>query len=226
MNMKLTRITLGIVIALHGTDASATEFDLSFIQGGAKIDPSLLNNLSSNYAPGRYLVDVELNKRFIGKRIVTVTDKDRDSLCLSENWFKESGLAINPDFYSPYFNQARQCYVISDDPNTKMDFDFSTQSIRFEIPQKGLAKKAQKIQDWNYGMSAVRFNYNVNASVNDVGTTVYSSAGIKANIGHWVATTSVGISDDNIDIPMVTATRALHGLKADLTLGKLPWVTL
>lgn len=220
MNMKLTRITLGIVIALHGAGAAATEFDLSFLQGGAKAESSLLEDLSSNYAPGRYLVDVELNNRIIGKRIVTVTNKDRDSLCLSKAWFKDAGLAINPEFYAPYFNQVRQCYVISDDPNTKIDFDFSTQSIRFDIPQKGLAKKAQKNQDWNYGMSAVRLNYNANANVNDVGTTVYSSAGVKVNVGHWVATTSIGISGDSVDIPMVTATRALHGLKADLTLGK------
>ncbi|ARR51831.1 outer membrane usher protein PefC (plasmid) [Photobacterium damselae subsp. damselae] len=220
MNIKHAPIILGVVIALHGAGAMATEFDLSFIQGGGQVDPSVLSNLSSNYISGRYLVDVGFNNRAIGKRIVTVTDKDRDSLCLSELWFKDAGFAINPEFYAPYFNQARQCYVISDEPNTKMDFDFSTQSIHFDIPQKGLAKKVQKISDWNYGMSAVRLNYNANASVNDIGTTVYSSTGVKVNVGHWVATTSIGISDDNIDILMVTATRALRGLNADLTLGK------
>lgn len=220
MTLKLTYITIGITVALYSSSTIATEFDLSFLQGGAQADASLLEDLSSNYVPGRYLVDVELNNRFIGKRIVTVTDKDRESLCLNKSWLKESGLAINPKFYAPYFNQARQCYIISKEPNTKVDFDFSTQSIHFELPQKGLAKKEQKNQDWNYGMSAVRLNYNTNVSVNDVATTSYSSVGVKANVGNWVATTSVGISDSDIDIPMITATRALQGLKADLTVGK------
>ncbi|EOA8958780.1 PefC/AfrB family outer membrane usher protein [Vibrio harveyi] len=220
MKMKLTRLTLGIVVALHGAGVCAEEFDLSFLQGGAKIAPSLLESLSSEFVPGRYLVDVDLNDRAIGKSILTITSQDKEMLCLSEAWLREAGVAINPEFYTHQFNKARQCYVLANEPNSKVDFDFSTQSIKFMIPQKGLAKRELKLEDWNYGMSALRMNYNANMSVNDVDTTVYSSVGMKANVGRWVATTSVGISENSVDVPMITATRALYDLKADLTLGK------
>ncbi|MGR5241674.1 PefC/AfrB family outer membrane usher protein [Photobacterium damselae] len=222
MKPLLSRLTLGIVVALYGIGASATEseFDFSFLQGGAKIDPSVLENISSRYIPGRYLLDVSLNDRAIGKRIVTVTDEDKDKLCLSEAWFNEAGFGINSDFYTPYYNQKRQCFVIEDEPNTEIDFDFSTQSISFKIPQKGLAKRNFEHKKWDYGISAIRMNYNANISVNDVSTTAYSSIGVKANVGRWIASTSVGISDSSIDVPMITATRALRGIKADLTVGK------
>ncbi len=220
MNIKLRQLSVGIFIALNGIPSYASEFDLSFLQGGAAVDASAWESLNSKYMPGRYLVDIELNGKGDKKRVITITEKDKDKLCLSDEWLKGAGILINSAFYAPYFNQLRQCYVLTDEPNTKIDFDFSTQNIKFMLPQKGMERQKEKAQDWDYGMSAIRMNYNANVNVNDVDVSAYSSVGLTANLGHWVATTSVGITEDSVDVPMITATRALYDLKADLTLGK------
>lgn len=220
MKMELIRLTLGSVVTFYCVTSYSTEFDLSFLQGGSQIDPSAWENMNSKYVSGRYLVDVELNDRPIGKRIITTTDKDKDALCLSEGWLQGAGLSVNTEFYAPYFNADRQCYVLAKEPNTTIDFDFSTQRIKFMMPQKGLSKNTYKPQGWDYGMTAIRMNYNANVNVNDVGSDAYSSIGVKANLGHWVVTTSVSVTQDSVDVPMITATRALRGLMADLTFGK------
>ncbi len=220
MNIKLRHLTAGIFIALYGVASHATEFNLNFLQGGASVDASTWEGMNSKYIPGRYLVDVELNGKSKDKRVITITDKDKETLCLSEGWLRGSGIAINSDFYASYFNKVRQCYLLSYEPNTQIEFDFSTQNIKFSLPQKGLKRKTERPQDWDYGMSAIRMNYNANVNVNDVDVSAYSSIGLMANVGHWVATTSVGITEDSVDVPMITATRALYDLKADLTLGK------
>lgn len=220
MNRKLCTLTVGILLALHGATLSASGLNLSFLQGGARVDPSAWENLNSNYVPGRYLVDVELNGKSLGKRILTVTDKDKDELCLSEPWLQEAGIDIAPEFYAPMFNQIRQCYPLALEPNTQINFDFATQNIKFMLPQQGLSRQKTAPSDWNYGMSAVRLNYDANVSVNDVDVTAYSSVGMMVNVGQWVATTSASVTEDDIDVQMVTATRALHDMKADLTIGK------
>lgn len=220
MKMKLTQVTISVAFALCSMGANSTEFDLSFLQGGANIDTAAWEHINSKYIPGRYFVDVSLNNRELGKRVLTVTDKDQDTLCLSQAWLNDAKIHINTEFYSPYFDAARQCYLLTKEPNTHIDFDFSVQKLNFKMPQKGFNRKVDIPQDWNYGMPAARINYNVNANVNDIGTSVYSSMGVTGNLGKWVATTSVSLSQDNIDVPMITATRALYDLKSDLSIGK------
>ncbi|PSV09551.1 PefC/AfrB family outer membrane usher protein [Photobacterium kishitanii] len=220
MRSSYSFLAVSSVLACYSAVLDAGELNLSFLQGGAKIDAAAWESLNNKYTPGRYLVDVVLNDKDLGKRIFTITSKDKDSICLTNEWLLDAGIVIEPQFYVKVFNTTRQCYVLDNEPNSHVDFDFSTQNVRFSLPQKGLLRQSATRPDWDYGISAIRLNYNTNANINDVGVDVYGATGITANLGKWVATTSMSVNQTKVDIPMINATRALQELNADLTLGK------
>jgi outer membrane usher protein FimD/PapC len=198
----------------------AQELDLSFLQGGSQLDSQTWAQLNSKYAPGRYLVDVSLNNKGYGKRILTVTPKEGEALCLSKAWLDDAGIFINPVFYQSTFNVEDKCYVLTKESNTHIDFDFTSQSLSFSLPQAGIEKTVKNVNDWNYGTSALRLNYNINGNVNDTSTDFYASSGIMANVGHWIVNSSFNVSQNEANINVASATRAIQSLKADLIIGK------
>ncbi len=200
------------------------KLDMSFIQGGAGVNPEVWAALNGNYAPGRYLVDLSLNGKESGKQILDVTPEDSKELCLSEAWLTKAGVYVSADYFREGYDATRQCYVLTKAPSVKVDFDVSTQSLALSIPQKGLVKMPENV-DWDYGTSAFRVNYNANANTGRNNTSAFGSADLKANIGHWVvsssATASTGDSGENsATINMFTASRAIRLLSADLLVGK------
>ncbi len=200
------------------------KLDMSFIQGGAGVNPEVWAALNGNYAPGRYLVDLSLNGKEAGKQILDVTPQDSNELCLSEAWLTKAGVYVSADYFREGYDATRQCWVLTKAPSVKVDFDVSTQSLALSIPQKGLVKMPENV-DWDYGTSAFRVNYNANANTGRNNTSAFGSADLKANIGHWVvsssATTSTGGSGGNsATINMFTASRAIRLLSADLLVGK------
>ncbi|EKY6649060.1 F4 (K88) fimbrial usher FaeD, partial [Escherichia coli] len=131
---------------------------------------------------------------------------------------------VSADYFREGYNATRQCYVLTKAPSVKVDFDVSTQSLALSIPQKGLVKMPENV-DWDYGTSAFRVNYNANANTGRNNTSAFGSADLKANIGHWVvsssATASTGDGGENsATINMFTASRAIRLLSADLLVGK------
>lgn len=200
------------------------KLDMSFIQGGAGVNPEVWAALNGNYAPGRYLVDLSLNGKESGKQILDVTPQDSNELCLTEAWLTKAGIYVSADYFREGYNATRQCYVLTKAPSVKVDFDVSTQSLSLSIPQKGLVKMPENV-DWDYGTSAFRVNYNANANTGRNNTSAFGSADLKANIGHWVvsssATASTGDGGENsATINMFTASRAIRLLSADLLVGK------
>ncbi len=200
------------------------KLDMSFIQGGAGVNPEVWAALNGNYVPGRYLVDLSLNGKESGKQILDVTPQDSKELCLSEAWLTKAGVYVSADYFREGYDATRQCYVLTKAPSVKVDFDVSTQSLTLSIPQKGLVKMPENV-DWDYGTSAFRVNYNANANTGRNNTSAFGSADLKANIGHWVvsssATASTGDSGGNsATINMFTASRAIRLLSADLLVGK------
>ncbi|WP_434006546.1 F4 (K88) fimbrial usher FaeD [Escherichia coli] len=218
-----------LALAVSAAFASATgvageKLDMSFIQGGAGVNPEVWAALNGNYAPGRYLVDLSLNGKESGKQILDVTPEDSKELCLSEAWLTKAGVYVSADYFREGYDATRQCYVLTKAPSVKVDFDVSTQSLALSIPQKGLVKMPENV-DWDYGTSAFRMNYNANANTGRNNTSAFGSADLKANIGHWVvsssATVSTGDSGGNsATINMFTASRAIRLLSADLLVGK------
>ncbi|WP_440136232.1 FimD/PapC N-terminal domain-containing protein, partial [Escherichia coli] len=218
-----------LALAVSASFASATgvageKLDMSFIQGGAEVNPEVWAALNGSYAPGRYLVDLSLNGKEAGKQILDVTPQDSNELCLTEAWLTKAGIYVSADYFREGYDATRQCYVLTKAPSVKVDFDVSTQSLALSIPQKGLLKMPENV-DWDYGTSAFRVNYNANANTGRNNTSAFGSADLKANIGRWVvsssATASGGDSGNNsTKINMFTATRAIRALSADLTVGK------
>ncbi|EAQ7915526.1 outer membrane usher protein PefC [Escherichia coli] len=225
MFFRRAALALAVSVAFAGLPGFAAEkLDMSFIQGGAGINPEAWAALTGNYAPGRYLVDLSLNRKESGKQILDVTPEDSQELCLSEAWLTKAGVYVSADYFREGYDATRQCYVLTKAPSVKVDFDVSTQSLALSIPQKGLVKMPENV-DWDYGTSAFRVNYNANANTGRNNTSAFGSADLKANIGHWVvsssATASGGDSGDNsTTINMFTATRAIRALSADLAVGK------
>ncbi|UMS19632.1 outer membrane usher protein PefC [Escherichia coli] len=200
------------------------KLDMSFIQGGASVNPEVWAALNGNYVPGRYLVDLSLNGKESGKQILDVTPQDSKELCLSEAWLTKAGVYVSADYFREGYDATRQCWVLTKAPSVRVDFDVSTQSLALSIPQKGLVKMPENV-DWDYGTSAFRVNYSANANTGRNNTSAFGSAELKANIGRWVvsssATASAGDSGGNsATINMFTASRAIRLLSADLLVGK------
>ncbi|EDE7123049.1 F4 (K88) fimbrial usher FaeD, partial [Salmonella enterica subsp. enterica serovar Hvittingfoss] len=218
-------MALAMAAAFASTTTVAGEkLDMSFIQGGAGINPEVWAALNGNYAPGRYLVDLSLNGKDIGKRILDVTPQDSEALCLTDAWLTGAGVYVSADYFREGYDATRQCYVLTKAPSAKVDFDVSTQSLALSIPQQGLVKMPENVE-WDYGTDAFRVNYNANANTGRHNTSAFGSADLKANVGRWVvsssATASTGDSGDNeATINMFTATRAIRSLSADLAVGK------
>ncbi|MEB7742419.1 F4 (K88) fimbrial usher FaeD [Escherichia coli] len=222
---RLAALALAVSAAFVSvTGVAGEKLDMSFIQGGAGVNPEVWAALNGSYAPGRYLVDLSLNGKSAGKQILDVTPQDSEALCLTEAWLAKAGIYVSADYFREGYDTTRQCYVLTKAPSVTVDFDVSTQSLALSIPQKGLVKMPENVE-WDYGTSAFRVNYNANASTGRNNASAFGSADLKANIGRWVvsstATASSGDGGKNTaTINMFTATRAIRALSADLTVGK------
>lgn len=106
-------LPLAVTAALCSASVAAAEkLDMSFIQGGAGVNPEVWAALNGNYAPGRYLVDLTLNGKDAGKQILDVTPQDSEALCLSEAWLMKAGVYISADYFREGYDATRQCYVL------------------------------------------------------------------------------------------------------------------
>ncbi|HFV9619805.1 TPA: F4 (K88) fimbrial usher FaeD [Salmonella enterica subsp. enterica serovar Muenchen] len=218
-------LAFAIAAALSsGTAGAGEKLDMSFIQGGAGINPEVWAALNGSYVPGRYLVDLSLNGKNAGKQVLDVTPQDSEVLCLPEAWLTKAGIYVSADYFREGYDATRQCYVLTKAPAVKVDFDVSTQSLALFIPQKGLVKMPENVE-WDYGTEAFRMNYNANANSGRNNTSAFGSADLKANVGRWVVSSSATASggdggDNTATINMFTATRAIRSLSADLAVGK------
>ncbi|HHQ4530728.1 TPA: fimbria/pilus outer membrane usher protein [Aeromonas hydrophila] len=197
--------------------------DMTFIHGGGGgADTWAL--LDSRYVPGRYLVELSVNGADAGKHILDVTHQDTEGLCLTQSWLTKAGIYIEHDFFRDGYDTARQCWVLTNAPGARVDFDVSTQSLELSIPQKGLHKQSENVE-WDYGTDAFRVNYSANANTGRYNTSVFGSADLKANVERWVvssfATANGGSNGGHqATIEMVTASRSLQGWSADFEVGK------
>ncbi len=222
---RWSALALTVSAAFASAASVASEkLDMSFIQGGTGVNPEVWAALSGSYMPGYYLVDLTLNGKNSGKQILDVTPQDREALCLTEAWLTKAGIYVSADYFRAGYDATRQCYVLTKAPSVTVDFDVSTQNLTLVIPQKGLVKMPGNV-DWNYGTSAFRVNYNVNANTGRNNTSAFGSADLKANVGLWVVNSSATASSSDrggnvATINMFTATRAIRSLSADLAVGK------
>lgn len=208
---------------LSGGVRADDELDMSFIQGGSSMNREAWAALNSGYAPGRYLVDLSLNGKDMGKYVLDVTPQDAEALCLPDAWLVKAGVFINQDYFKAGDDAARQCHVLTKGEGAKVDFDVATQSLALSVPQMGLSSCPENVE-WDYGNSAFRVNYNLNGNTGRNNSSAYGSADLKANLGRWVVSSSAsgtyGDDSSSASIAMFTASRAIQPLDADLLLGK------
>ena len=218
-------IFVAILSMVSCADAVQAEnkLDMSFIQGGSDMDRAAWATLNNNHPPGRYLVNVSLNGKDLGKYILDVAPCDNEELCLSDQWLAKAGVFLKADYFKQGYNATRACHVLAKGNAVKVDFDIATQSLSLSVPQAGLAAQPENVE-WDYGNNALRMNYNLNSSQGRNNNTSFGSVDLKANMGRWVVNSSasgtVGDGSQNATIAMFTASRAIQPLDADLLLGK------
>ncbi|EEW0950314.1 PefC/AfrB family outer membrane usher protein [Escherichia coli] len=202
----------------------ATELNLDFIQGTSVI-PSILKSDAALPA-GQYIVDVIVNNERTGRAnlVISEVDEKNNTLCLSPEWLAHARVMIKKDAYDDAFDKKKQCYVLTRNSHTKVDFDYGAQTLKFNIPQAYLLSKTDPAR-WDYGVNGGRLKYygNFNKNVhNDV--NAFSNFDAAINLGRWVLSSNMNVSHnrDKTEVTSsdLTLSTAISQAQGDLLLGK------
>ncbi|PSV25358.1 fimbria/pilus outer membrane usher protein [Photobacterium kishitanii] len=201
------------------------DLDLSFIQGKDVKAPDIFKKKQTNI-PGKYFVDVFLNNEKFGSQIITITNKDSDSICLSKNWIEKIKLPVNFNKISKVYLSNRNCYDFNKIQSGSVKFNYSKQSLSINLPQAVLKKKIEN-DLWDYGSSGFRLNYAINGSKvfsngsNTNSEYLYGDFDLNANYGKWVLSVITrGMSSEGFMSPDMTLSTAIKPLKSSLSFGK------
>ncbi|EGO6968463.1 PefC/AfrB family outer membrane usher protein [Salmonella enterica] len=219
----LFRLSL-LALSIYSHFSAAEELNLDFIQGTSVI-PSILKD-NSAYPSGQYIVDVLVNDERTGRVDLVVTEEDEKNnhLCLSSEWLDNAGVMMKKDVYNDVADKIKQCYVLTRNPHTKVDFDYGAQTLKFNIPQAYILNKTDPAR-WDYGVNGGRLKYygNFNKSAhNDFNAFGNFDAAI--NMGRWVLSSNMNIahSDNKTELTSsdLTLSTAISQVQGDLLLGK------
>lgn len=205
--------------------AGDSELNLNFLHGVTSA-PSVLKT-NSAYPAGQYMVDVIVNQENTGKVPLTISQQDDkdNALCLTAEWLKNAEIPLRLDGYADTFNASRQCYVLTKNPYTRVDFRYGTQTLVFSIPQSLTLGKTDPSR-WDYGVPAARLKYQANISRNSgQSTAAYASGDLLLNAGRWVLSSNMNGSRNsdgstNFAVQDATLSTAISQVKGDLLLGK------
>lgn len=220
--MKKEIFFAAIIFHLLSKGALADEFNYSFIRGGSKDIPDILDSNKKN-VPGKYVVDVIFNgSKIASSTDITIAKEDANELCLSDEWLTTNGITIRKAFYKDVYNAARQCYVLGNEKNSKVAFDQSLQEVSIDLPQAGYADSASEGDVWDYGCNGFKLDYDVNtAKSSSQDRTTYSSVEGQVNLGEWVLLgRGYSYQGEHFDTNNLLLTRAIKSIKSDLQFGK------
>ncbi|EEZ39036.1 PefC/AfrB family outer membrane usher protein [Photobacterium damselae] len=226
-NKKKSQYSLSLLtLALFSPSLYAqNELDFSFLQGANTQVPEVLKQSSGNVL-GQYLVDVFLNGKKIGRQTLTISQNEKQSLCLSPAWLMQLDLPINYKKMSSAFNSTLQCYNFEQIQGGKANFDYSQQSLKLSLPQIVLLHNNQS-EHWDYGTPGFRLNYNVNGNKSiGHGLTkntqgLYGNFDLNANHGQWVFSAKVsGTNTTGFMSSGLTLSTAIQSVRGDLIIGK------
>ncbi|EEU9492234.1 PefC/AfrB family outer membrane usher protein [Escherichia coli] len=213
-----------LALSIYSHFSVATELNLDFIQGTSVI-PSILKT-DSTLPAGQYIIDVLVNNERTGRANLVITEEDEKNnyLCLSSKWLDNAGVLMKKDDYNDVFDKEKQCYVLTRNSHTKVDFDYGSQSLKFNIPQAYLLSKNDPAR-WDYGVNGGRLKYygNFNKTVhNDV--NAFGNFDATINIGRWVLSSNMNVShySDKTKFTSsdLTLSTAISQVQGDLLLGK------
>lgn len=213
-----------LALSIYSHFSVATELNLDFIQGTSVI-PSILKTDTALPA-GQYVVDVLVNNERTGRAnlVITEADEKNNSLCLSPEWLDNAGVMMKQDAYDDVFDKEKQCYVLTRNSHTKVDFDYGAQTLKFNIPQAYLLSKTDPAH-WDYGVNGGRLKYygNFNKTVhNDF--NAFGNLDAAINLGRWVLSSNMNVShsDNKTEFTSsdLTLSTAISQVQGDLLLGK------
>ncbi|EFR2207001.1 PefC/AfrB family outer membrane usher protein [Salmonella enterica] len=216
--LRFLSAVIALVIApglAYGTD----KLDFSFIQGGADINQDAWEAINKNYIPGSYLLDVIYNNNKPVKQMLEITKNDTVDICFDKQWLKKIGVSISTKYFEKGYVKDRDCYILNGAPAVTVDMDLTSQTLTLGLPQSAMSALPEDTE-WDYGDNALRVNYSANVGVNELDTSSFGSANLKANIASWLIASTATATEDNADISMFTASRPIKALKADLSVGK------
>ncbi|EEC9337271.1 PefC/AfrB family outer membrane usher protein [Escherichia coli] len=213
-----------LALSIYSHFSVATELNLDFIQGTSVI-PSILK-ANTVLPAGHYIVDVVVNNERSGRTnlVITSEDEKNNSLCFTSEWLSNAGIMIKKDAYDVVKDEHKQCYVLSDNSHTKVDFDYGTQTLKFNIPQAYLLSKTDPSR-WDYGVNGGRLKYygNFNKTVhNDF--NAFGNLDAAINAGRWVLSSNMNVSHSDNESQFtssdLTLSTAISEVQGDLLLGK------
>ncbi|WP_137652011.1 PefC/AfrB family outer membrane usher protein [Escherichia albertii] len=202
---RLFKLSL-LALSIYSHFSIATELNLDFIHGASFI-PSILKT-DTTLPAGQYAVDVLVNNERTGRvnLIITEEDEKNNRLCLSPEWLNNAGVIMRKESYDNVLDKEKQCYVLTRNPHTKVDFDYGAQTLKFNIPQAYLLSKTDPAR-WDYGVNGGRLKYYGNFNKT---RWVLSS---NMNVSHVRDKTKITSSD-------LTLSTAISPVQGDLLLGK------
>ncbi|MCQ1591437.1 PefC/AfrB family outer membrane usher protein [Escherichia coli] len=220
---RLFKLSL-LALSIYSHFSVATELNLDFIQGTSVI-PSILKTDTALPA-GQYVVDVLVNNERTGRAnlVITEADEKNNRLCLSPEWLDSAGVMMKKDAYDDVFDKEKQCYVLTRNPHTKVDFDYGAQTLKFNIPQAYLLSKTDPAR-WDYGVNGGRLKYygNFNKTVHD-DMNAFGNLDAAINLGRWVLSSNMNVSHDRDKTEFtssdLTLSTAISQVQGDLLLGK------
>ncbi|MCL1141629.1 fimbria/pilus outer membrane usher protein [Shewanella gaetbuli] len=195
------------------------EFDYSFFKGGR--DEKWLGLDSVNISNGSYVVDVIVNNKSAGNRLLVISDEDHPNICFDSKFLDSINLSLDSDFYKNYYHSDLDCYFINNQNNSDANFDFPTQQLVLTIPQAGIRKVNLTDVEWDYGSNSLRTLYNANVFANEKNIDVFASTQIKANISRWVLNGYAFVDDNKFEVDFAYATTPLRDYQSDFSLGRI-----
>lgn len=220
--MKKKLFLSAIIFHLLSKNSLADGFNYNFIRGGSKDIPEILNNKLQN-VPGKYSTDIIFNGSKIATSVeLNISKEDTQHICLSETWLKQTGININKEFYKDFFNVSRDCYLIENEKNSRVQFDPSLQELSIELPQAGFIDTAKEGGNWDYGSTGFKVAYDVNTSKsNHQDRTTYGNVEGQINIGEWVlAGRGYAYQGEKFESNNLLLTHAIKSIKSDILIGK------
>lgn len=195
--------------------------NLNFLHGSAKSNvPDILSS-NIKYPQGQYLLDITFNRQDMGRQYLEIMAEDKNSLCLSSAWISSVGLPLKMKAFEPYFDNQRQCYLITNFPDARVDFDYGSQTLKFSIPQVAVREK-DSVENWDYGIPGFRLSWSGNASKNkNNNEQIYGNFDLNMNLGRWVLLGKTsGFNGKGFSTPEAMLSTAIAPIRGNFLLGK------
>lgn len=220
--MRLSALVIAGSVVYSATATSA--LNLNFVKNTKSVPAVLTDDVA--YPAGSYVVDVIVNNESTGRSDLLISKQEESgrSLCFTQKWLREADVNLNLDKYSDVFDRKENCFNLTKDKHTRVNFDYAEQKLIFHIPQAYLVDKRDP-SHWDYGVNAGRITYqgNFNKTGGD-SVDAFGNVDVGLNIGRWVLSSNFNTTrfDNKTELSSsdLTLYTALSALQGNFILGK------